>query len=106
MASNDPNNKTPELDSDRKLLDGLEKNQASLAPFILAGTTYTPTDCMNTMQSRVNLGLAAVTAKAAAHVAVQASRDERAQTHAFVRDLKKELVLRYSNQPDTLAQYG
>ena len=106
MPSNNPNNKTPQLDEDTKLLSGLQSNQATLPSFLIASKTYTPADCVNIMQGRVNVGLAAVTAKAQARTAVQANRDERAQTKPFVRDLKKELVLMYSDQPAKLAEFG
>ena len=100
------NNQRSRLARDTKLLAGLVKNQASLPTLTIGGKTYTPPQCVAVLQSRVDLGNLAVTAKGAFHKAVQDSRSEDSSTKDFVDGLVTTLLVVYMNAPDALADYG
>jgi hypothetical protein len=96
-----PKVKNLQLTSDQKLLAGLQANASSLPSFVLAGQTVPPTQAISVMQARVNAGAAVVYQSA-----VQANRDELAQTEEFVSQLKTAIQLALSNAPDKMAEYG
>jgi hypothetical protein len=98
--------KTSIIAADQHLVSGLQKHQAAISTFLIDGKPVTVPAAVAVLQGRINASQAVDPARAAFHVAVQADRDERAQTKSFVSQLTHQIVLLYTYDPVILADYG
>jgi hypothetical protein len=94
------------MSRDQKLIEGITKHAAVIATLYVNGQPFTAAQAITTLQSRVSTGNAVPPAKAAYKQAVQADRDERTQTKAFVTGLRQALLLMFTGQPEVLADLG
>lgn len=98
-------NRTSELNSDQKLIDGLNKHKAAITGLPIGGQTLTPAQAIAILQARVDASNQSLTAKASAKAAVLAERSERTSTKAFVSSLKQVIRSMFTSA-DVLADFG
>jgi hypothetical protein len=107
MGRNTPKeNRNDEITADQTLIDGLNRNAASIPSIVIGGASVTTNDIVATLQSRVDTARAASSARATWLAAVQADRAERDKTKTFVSGLRQALLVAFVGQVDTLAQFG
>lgn len=104
--SNPINNRSEQLASDQNLINGLTKNQATLPPLLIGGTSYKATDAIAVLQKRIDTAKAVAPAKAAWQAAVSAEDAEISSTKSFVSGLKAALLVAFASSPSTLADFG
>ena len=107
MGRNTPKeNRNDEITADQTLIDGLNRNAASIPSIVIGGASATTKDIVAALQSRVDTAKAAASARATWLAAVQADRAERDKTKTFVSGLRQALLVAFVGQVDTLAQFG
>lgn len=65
---------------DQSLVDGLKKHETDLPSFFINGASVKTTDLITTLQARIAAGSNVVSTRASWLTAVQANRDEIAET--------------------------
>jgi hypothetical protein len=88
------------------LIAGLKKHEQSLAPFVIAGKSYTAAQVIAAVQSRIDASQAVTPAKAAWQAAVKADRDARTGGQALLAGVRQTLLTVYAGSVDTLADFG
>jgi|HubBroStandDraft_1064217.scaffolds.fasta_scaffold203297_2 hypothetical protein len=100
------NKRSEQIASDQALIAGIQKFLMSYPSLTVGSQTLTPAALVQLLQNRINANQAAQTADAARTAAVQANRDERAETAAVRQSLRLLVLAMYSHSPDTLAVFG
>jgi len=107
MGSNKPQKKRDaQIAADQLLAAGLSKHAATIPPIFIAGAAVPLKDIITTLQTRVQMAKNVPSAKATWLAAVEADNDERAKSQTLVSALKQSLLVFFSGQVDTLADFG
>jgi hypothetical protein len=107
MGNNVPKkNRLEQNAADQKLIDGLQKHAATITSLVIAGATMVSKDIIDTLQTRIDLSIAAQTARATWLAAVAADEAERAKTKTFASGLRQALLVAFAGQIDVLADFG
>ena len=91
---------------DQSLVDGLKKHETDLPSFFINGASVKTTDLITTLQARMAAGSNVVSTRASWLTAVQANRDEIAETKTLVFGLKQAIMVAFAAQTDKLADFG
>ncbi|HEX8796544.1 MAG TPA: hypothetical protein VF765_36590 [Polyangiaceae bacterium] len=95
------------LASDQTMIDGINKNLALLpASFRVNKQQVTPQIVVTTLQGRITTGKAVIEAETAHTAAVQADKDERAQTKPVIDGFKRIVIGMFANEPGVLKDMG
>src|SRR5450432_1410480 len=107
MGTNTPKkNRIDETNADQTLIDGLKKHEAAIPTVAIAGSTVTTKDIVATLQSRLDSIKAVLSHRASWLAVIQDDRALREKTKTFVAGLKQALLVAFSGQIDTLADFG
>ncbi len=106
MNSNGKKSRNDKVAADQSLLDGINKHSAAMPTVIVSGAAVPLKDITDTLQARIQAARNVAPAKATWQVAVQADRDQRANSKTLVTVLKQALVLHFNGQVETLADFG
>jgi hypothetical protein len=99
-------NRTVQQTGDQKLIDGLTKHASAITALPVTGKSITPKDAIQVLLARIATANNAQLTRGPWQHAVQADRDERAQTQQFVLDLKQALRMLFAGQLDVLNDFG
>ena len=99
-------NRAQHQDADQKLIDGLNKHAQTVPSLMIGGTSYKTADVIGILQARIAAAKTPVLSRASWQTDVQADRDERAKTKAFVSGLRQALQVAFAGAIDTLADFG
>jgi hypothetical protein len=99
-------NKTTTVSRDLKMIEGIKKHLGNVSSVVIASKSYTPQQCVDVLQARVDAVNAAAAARATFLNLVQAARAEIAQTKQFVSALRQAIYLMFSSAIDILADFG
>jgi hypothetical protein len=106
MKSSENRSRNDKVAADQSLLDGINKHSATIPAVIVSGAAVPLKDITTTLQARIEAAKNVAPAKATWLVAVQADRDQRANSKTLVTVLKQTLELFFAGQVDTLADFG
>jgi hypothetical protein len=106
MATKAKVNRSQRQAADQSLIDGLQKHASTLSSLTFGGTSHPTAAILAVLQARTASSDAVLPARAAWQSTVQADRDERAKTQAFVSGLRQALHLAYAGSIDALAEFG
>jgi hypothetical protein len=98
--------RSDQIAADQALIAGIQKFLMSYPSLTVGSQVLTPAAIIQVLQNRINANQAAQTAEAARTAAVQANRDELAQTAALRQSFRLLVQAMYSPSPDTLAVFG
>jgi hypothetical protein len=99
-------NHTTERVRDELLIAGVEKHLASLSTLTLNGVSYTPAQIVTRLQQRVKLLDAAEAAKAKAHDAVAANKQDRKDISALLQALRSTIIGMFGSSSELLNDFG
>ncbi len=106
MGSNTSRNRTQQIGSDQKLIEGLNKYATTLPSLVIGGTSMTTKDIVAQVQPRIDKSNTALSARATWQAAVRASHQELDATATFIANLKQTLLAAFAGQVDVLADFG
>jgi hypothetical protein len=106
MSNATKKSRNEQVAADQSLVDGLNKHSATIPPIFIAGAAVPLKDIITTLQTRVQMAKNVPPARATWLAAVDADRDERAKSKTLVSALKQSLLVFFSGQVDTLADFG
>ena len=106
MANTPKLTKDQQNTADQNLIDGLEKNQATLPSILIAGVPVPTTSIVTTLKSRIAARTATVTTRAAWQADVHAESAVVRQSATTVSRTKQALKLMFADQITTLAEFG
>ena len=105
MSSNQ-RTRNEQVTAEQSLLDGINKHSAAMPTVIVSGAAVPLKDITDTLQARIQAARNVAPAKATWLVAVQADRDQRANSKTLIKVLEQALVLHFNGQVETLADFG
>ncbi|HVO31742.1 MAG TPA: hypothetical protein VMV18_13440 [bacterium] len=105
MSTNPKRAKTNRRDEDRLLAQGIQQKQPNLA-IVVAGTSYTGQQIVDTLTKRISLGDATDSAHGAWIGAASAERAYVKTTQAVINAVKRQLKTQYGQDATSLAAYG
>jgi hypothetical protein len=88
------------------MIDGLVKHSQTLPSLTIAGTSHPTAAIIAVLQARIDAAKATVPSRAIWQTTVQADRDERAKTKAFVSGIRQAVQVAFAGSIDTLADFG
>jgi hypothetical protein len=107
MSSNNPKrNRNDQAAADQSLLDGINKHSATIPAIFIAGAAVPLNDIVTTLQARIEAAKNVQPAKATWLAAVQADRDQHAESATLVAAFKQTLSVFFAGQVQTLADFG
>jgi hypothetical protein len=105
-TTTDSRNRAKRIAGEEKLVDGLDKHGQLLGTLRIGGVAYAPADIVAILQTRLAAYRTVQTAAPAWHAAVQAEKDQRARTRAFVSGFRQALLVAFEGSIDALADFG
>jgi hypothetical protein len=107
LANNTPKkNRTDETAADQKLIDGLTKHATTITFLVIGGVTMATKDIISTLQARITASQNAESTRATWQAAVVTDHAERTKTKTFASGLRQALIVAFTGQVDTLADFG
>jgi hypothetical protein len=106
MATKSKSNRSQQQTGDQHLIDGLTKHASTLPSLTFVGESHPTAAIIAVLQTRIASANAVSPAKATWQSTVQADRDERAKTTAYVSGLRQALQLAFAGSVDALADFG
>jgi hypothetical protein len=105
MSTNPKRAKTNRRDEDRLLAQGIQQKQPNLA-IVVAGTSYTGQQIVDTLTKRISLGDATDSAHGAWIGAASSEHTLVKQTQPVINAVKRQLKTQYGQDATSLAAYG
>jgi hypothetical protein len=105
MSANPKRTKTNRREEDRLLAQGIQQKQPNLA-IVVAGTSYTGQQIVDTLTKRISLGDATDTAHGAWIGAASAEHAYVKTTQPVINAVKRQLKTQYDKDATSLAAYG
>jgi hypothetical protein len=106
MATRNKGNRSQQQTGDQQLIDGLSKHASTLPSLTFLGASHPTAAIIAALQARIASANTVSPAKATWQSTVQADRDERAKTKAFVSGLRQALQLVFAGSLEALADFG
>jgi len=99
-------NHNMERDRALKLISGIKKHLAGTKVIVLNGASYRPAELIVRLEQRVRLLDAASAARAKAHDAVVASKQDRREIQRLLAQLRAALLVLFDNSSEKLNDFG
>jgi hypothetical protein len=106
MTTKNAGTKQQLQNADQNLIDGLQKHATTIPSLLIAGATVPATTLITTLQSRMTARANTMSARAALEAAIQAEKEESAQSQALVSGTKQALKVMFAGQIPELADFG
>ena len=107
MGINTPKkNRNDLITAEQTLIDGFNRHAAAIPSMVVDGAILTKQDIVDALQSRIDSARAALSTRATWQTAIRTDRSRRDQTKTLVSGVKQGLLVAFSSQLDTLADFG
>jgi hypothetical protein len=97
---------TSRVTKETQLLSGMEKHLGSSVVLVIQGKSYTATEAVALLQSRVDALNAIATTKANWKAAIAADQSKTADTKAFLSGLRQILLVMFGDNPAIIGDLG
>ncbi len=106
MSTSGKNSRITSQAADQKMIDGFNKHATDIVSLVIGAATIKTADIITVLRARLATSNTVQSTRATWQAAVQADRDERAKTKAYVDGVKQALQVVLSGSIDGLADFG